>query len=909
MDNGTGVQRVAFSPELPETASREACGCVTPERALRIYRYALVFSLLFTVLHVLSLPLVVSYDGYLYFRLADVIGTSRFPAEWDFLRTPLFPLWLKVFFKLLGRQALAVIALNSLLGLLGCWLTAAALKRMGHPVAAACATLAITLYPTLVGYEHCLLSEAGTFFFVAMLFNLLLWDAGEKRLLKTAALTLTLAAGYYYRPTVLYMAPVAAAIYWLSLSKAARASEAPRTWRPWLHAAVVAFLPFLAAAPWMSRPEVKAREASGVYCYAIAKQALLAPDDPMLGPMKAHYIEGINSSLRNGRLNLSGVVGGREYAVCTYLTEHYGDGAAVFRQVVWKNPYRYLAGVARTVLLFAGFPGLESDNSSYRDMVIANETGATFLPGPPDLQPTVEAQLARKTGASMVARVLKALRPFYDLLTLFGFSLTVAALLVGLWQMDDRLLALTALPAAFLVMHALLAMSVDRLVLPVYPLLLANLCVLPQLTFLKRPRAAPAVPTAPAPAASDRYAFVVFLAILAVLVVAHLLYLFWSRSMPTSDEGHYMGGAARIVNGFRGAGLAGAWHGYLDALTFKLQFICVPAALLMLVTGEFVGACMLSMVVLFIAIGLAGYSFFRNLFSPAYAAVAAALLLTMPLINGLTHRFFVENYLVLFSILLLDILLRHGGRTFRWCALERHTWVCLLLVAAVTFVATTALSAKTTRWTATWLPCIAALAALALRGVHPPRRSLYACAATVLLSLILCLHNSFAILPVPDLAIGPLRAFASSFPLNTPGWVNDNHPVERRDFRAPLSLAEETIATDAAEHFRRNVVVRTTVHGLYLNHDYLYALAVARGHPVYYEWWPDGNLNAPGAPDYILDAKGHRAAYSGSHYFEWYPNLERDLASSKTAYDLFAHIPGPSDTMLVIYRKRMPKPD
>src|SRR5713101_2243657 len=155
----------------------------------RAYRYSLYFCAAFTLLHMLSLPVLVTYDGHLYVDLADVIGSRRFPGDWDLLRTPLYPLVLKLAFWLLGKQPLAVIAVGSLLGFVGIWALGAATKEMGYPRAAAAGVIAATLYPTLVVYEHSLLTEAGTFCFVALLVRLLVWNAEQMPVhLKAAAL-------------------------------------------------------------------------------------------------------------------------------------------------------------------------------------------------------------------------------------------------------------------------------------------------------------------------------------------------------------------------------------------------------------------------------------------------------------------------------------------------------------------------------------------------------------------------------------------------------------------------------------------------------------------------------------------------------------------------------------------------
>jgi hypothetical protein len=158
----------------------------------------------FHVLHGISLPVLITWDGCLYVDLAYVIFSSRFPQEWDFLRTPLYPIALKAGFWLLGKQALAAIAVSTLAGFCGVWMLGAAVRRAGSADAAAAAVVAATLYPTLVGYEHSTLTEAGTFALLALYVNALLWQpAAAASYKKPLALAGVITLGYYWRPTLL----------------------------------------------------------------------------------------------------------------------------------------------------------------------------------------------------------------------------------------------------------------------------------------------------------------------------------------------------------------------------------------------------------------------------------------------------------------------------------------------------------------------------------------------------------------------------------------------------------------------------------------------------------------------------------------------------------------------------------
>src|SRR5262249_42770092 len=162
----------------------------------------------------------------------------------------------------------------------------------------------------------------------------------------------------------------------------------------------------------------------------------------------------------------------------------------------------------------------------------------------------------------------------------------------------------------------------------------------------------------------DQWAFLFTLMIIALLSACHFYYIISSRMVPSTDEAHYMSGVLSIAQGIRTGSLSVPWNGYQNALGFKPPLICLPAALLMLIMGGLTLPCMLSLVLTFVALGFASYSLFRYCLRPFHAAIATALLVSMPMITGLTHRFYVELLLILLCVLYLDLLLRQPWSSF-----------------------------------------------------------------------------------------------------------------------------------------------------------------------------------------------------------------------------------------------------
>src|SRR5262245_25499152 len=108
-----------------------------------------------------------TFDGYIYLDLADVLGSPRFPGDWHFARTPLFPLALKGSLALLGRNPYSVLLLLAVIGLATALILGATARRLAGPLAGALVVLLIAWYPTWISYQHLVLTEIGTGFFIA----------------------------------------------------------------------------------------------------------------------------------------------------------------------------------------------------------------------------------------------------------------------------------------------------------------------------------------------------------------------------------------------------------------------------------------------------------------------------------------------------------------------------------------------------------------------------------------------------------------------------------------------------------------------------------------------------------------------------------------------------------------------
>ncbi len=359
---------------------------------------------------------------------------------------------------------------------------------------------------------------------------------------------------------------------------------------------------------------------------------------------------------------LTGISDGTEYKVAGTMSRFCPRPAiSLLFEVVETNPRGYLRGLARNALILGGLAGWESDSAGFRAAVLAG-SGSVVRPGPPGTTPLGE-RFRQTTRSHLLARGLHFVAPVFDVLVFLGVIASLLLLPLGVYRRDPAILAFTLLPLAFLALHALVLSSQDRMAVPVWPVMLANLVLLPGwLPAILRERAAHNEGTLER---ADRVAFRALVAVLIALAATHTAYSLLSRAIPTSDEAHYMTGVANIGVALHTLSPRAVWTAYVNALGFKPPLICLPAAAINAFVPNVILASKLALIFIFLALGLAGYSLFRSIFRPVLAASAALLLVTAPVITGLTHRFYVEGLTLLMVMLFLDLLLRVRFRNWR----------------------------------------------------------------------------------------------------------------------------------------------------------------------------------------------------------------------------------------------------
>ena len=441
--------------------------------ARRVYLYSIALALLLWFSHVVSLPVRISYDGLGYIDAADVLFSKRFPQDWPSNRTPLYPFALKVSFFLLGRQPAAAILVSSLAALGASLLLGEVTRRLAGELAAAAVVVGLTAYPTLIAYEHSVLTEAGTCFFLSALLYLLVLKPRTTvaAMWTTVGIVAVLAVGSYWRTNVMVLAPVAAGchLWW------------EKRLRPWRiaspQAALILILPVVICMPW-NRYTDNAGLRDVTLKQGMLRQALLPPEHPVIRRYMEPYFGGIRDSIHDRNF-----YSGLRWTYISLLVDKIPSRPlglsipAFYWSLVRQYPGRYFQGLGRTFIFFAGVDGAESDNRIGREEVLT--PGSKISDGPQPLRELIRQQFQQPPAPSVAMYVLRRISVVYDFWTIIACALLPLSLVFALWRRDLDLLVLTLIPLVYATSYACLLVSLDRFVVPAYPIALAASIITP----------------------------------------------------------------------------------------------------------------------------------------------------------------------------------------------------------------------------------------------------------------------------------------------------------------------------------------------------------------------------------------------------------------------------------------------
>jgi hypothetical protein len=467
------------------------------------YRVAIIIAVSLTFAYALCFPLIVSYDGMEYTRLAYVLFSPDFASEWNFYRTPLFPLALRAAFFLGGEQPESALLVTTLFGLAGTLLIGAAVRRIATGTSGAMALLILTVYPVLIGYEHLLLSETGTFFFLALvlcLFTRFATSQNPRNWSHVVGICLAVGIGYYWRPTIIYLSPVLAVLYaitgLLAPYSASGRLDVLNLFRgeelvTFFKTLVIGILPWLLAAPWMMEMAHRNIKPSDlVLPFGLYKQVVVPLSDPVLRDYVKQYQAVIDRNSRNGVLPVDGVALGDSHELSVRIASAFNKAGVI--RLIGRYPLRYTSAVIRSMAFFLGWPSairVDDENTNFARAALG------LWPPSDSLSSSLGWDVANKkltpgtySGGAWLGSTLTRVLPVYEWLLRSGSLAAIGLLCLGVIRRLPKILAVSSIPLSFLFLHALTALPADRYAFPVYPLLLANLVLIVSL-FAPRKRA------------------------------------------------------------------------------------------------------------------------------------------------------------------------------------------------------------------------------------------------------------------------------------------------------------------------------------------------------------------------------------------------------------------------------------
>ncbi|HEX3556651.1 MAG TPA: glycosyltransferase family 39 protein [Thermoanaerobaculia bacterium] len=429
-----------------------------------------------TFCHFVALPILITWDGHDYVDLAGVLGSARFPRDWRPIRAPLFPLGLKLSFAVFGRGPLAAELVPLAMAVLGCLLLASSVRRVAGSRAAAAVLAVLALYPTLIVYEHAVLTETGTFCFLALALRLSLWRPATSSAAwkKAASLGLALGAGYCWRQTILMLAPWFALLHLLPVRPLFKVGR--RGWIAGLQALLVAALPWGIAHLWARQldPQQLARLNAIVLRSFVIRQAVIPPTDARVAQVRDKYQAAIAAAERQGFL--SGIPWPQVGPIADQVAPPAPEEGALrwLATVVREYPGRYAAAVGRSLVFCVGFDAAENEIRATRDLVLSpTARTAQIAEGREPIAARHRREFAQSTEPGLVRRGLGWLGPIFDWIVIVCNLVTALLLVVSLVRRDLGLLALSGTPVLFAVGHAVALLSINRLMVPIYPITLA----------------------------------------------------------------------------------------------------------------------------------------------------------------------------------------------------------------------------------------------------------------------------------------------------------------------------------------------------------------------------------------------------------------------------------------------------
>lgn len=329
------------------------------------------WSFLFIVLfiNIFTFPLLVTVDGNEYLDSAlKIEKLYSSPSLWDAFRTPLFPAFIRLFLEIFGFGSFSLIFLNTLFLFFGLLLFAKVLEKWFGAFEVFTAAFFISLHPFIVTYQHSLLSECGSFFFISLITYTLSLNSKTPVLFifkkKDILFVLSVITAFFYRPSFLYYGLFLICFLYGTgfLSSKFELRKSALTGLRYL---TVSLVIFFTANSWSSKINKESRDVrNGVQImYGLLKQGVVPNNHESLSSLKQIYKdEKTDHCEKTGCLTemVSEAFLWKDYNFYKIGSAYYKKIFSLYLTVIFYTPFEFIKGCFRILLLYGGFGKGES---------------------------------------------------------------------------------------------------------------------------------------------------------------------------------------------------------------------------------------------------------------------------------------------------------------------------------------------------------------------------------------------------------------------------------------------------------------------------------------------------------------------------------------------------------------------
>ncbi len=417
----------------------------------------------------------ITYDGYYYYELSSAFGRLSF-SDWDFARTPIFPLMLYLSDKFNLTSLPNFVYLNSALIFISLSLLVELSLRSQINIKRPIIIIAGALLPSIIVYQHGLLSEASLIFITTLIFwiSATEWRSVSK---KYALLLVVMVAAYYIKPHFKYYAVGVFLLnfFLFDFDRFKSAGVGRVKYVRWPLVATLAF--FIAIQPWEKALKQSGRMAA--LNFFPLMMGVVPVDEKYLGPKHAEYAAMINSDAGIPR---EGFEHSRIYPFVGATNE----------MLLWPafkyETEKYLIAVLKSLSVYVySTPGTSETNNFYTAINAVDKTiGRVKLyhfDGKPELANDVYNAYSfiyqKNNGQLIYSHFYELLRYAESLLTIFSLIMLAYAV-----RTRDKIMILGLTMAwAYMLMHALALLAIDRYAAPIKLILLYCFAIFPLRVF------------------------------------------------------------------------------------------------------------------------------------------------------------------------------------------------------------------------------------------------------------------------------------------------------------------------------------------------------------------------------------------------------------------------------------------